>query len=186
MQLVERHVIKRADARFKAIDRAAFASKNLYNAANYVVRQSFIHEGVYLNYHEMHRRMQDHEAYQALPAKVAQWVLQLLDKNWAELLRGACRLAERPDEVPGASQAARLQGQAGGAQSADLHRAGAERSRTASGLDRPVHVGHHRPDQAAERPTGAHHPTPRLLCRGSDLRARPATGGGRPIAARWL
>jgi putative transposase len=82
MHLVERHVIKRTDPRFAAIDRAAFASKNLYNAANYVVRQAFIHEGVYLNYPEMHRRMKDHDAYQALPAKVAQWVLRLLDKNW--------------------------------------------------------------------------------------------------------
>jgi putative transposase len=52
MQLVETHVIKRTDARFVIIDAAAFASKNLHNAANYVVRQSFIHEGVYLNYHE--------------------------------------------------------------------------------------------------------------------------------------
>src|SRR5260221_4889313 len=82
MQLVERHVIQRADPRFKPIDAAAFASKNLYNTANYVVRQSFIHEGVSLTYHEMHRRMKDHEAYQKLPAKVAQWVLRLLDKNW--------------------------------------------------------------------------------------------------------
>jgi putative transposase len=82
MQLVERHVIKRADPRFVAIDAAAFASKNLYNAANYIVRQSFIAEGVYLNYPEMDRRMQGHEAYQALPAKVAQWVLRFLDQNW--------------------------------------------------------------------------------------------------------
>ena len=82
MQLVERHIIKRADARYAPIDAAAFASKNLYNAANYLVRQSFISEGVYLNYHEMDRRMQGHEAYKALPAKVAQWVLRLLEKNW--------------------------------------------------------------------------------------------------------
>ena len=54
MQLVERHVIRRADRRFAAIDRAAFASKNLYNAANYVVRQSFLHEGVYLDCRELH------------------------------------------------------------------------------------------------------------------------------------
>src|SRR5260221_13766153 len=46
MHLVERHVIKRADPRFTAIDAAAFASKNLYNAANYVVRHSFIRDGV--------------------------------------------------------------------------------------------------------------------------------------------
>jgi putative transposase len=82
MQLVERHMIKRADSRFQVIDHAAFASKNLYNAANYIVRQSFIDEGVYLNYLDVNRRMQGHDAYESLPAKVAQWVLRLLEKNW--------------------------------------------------------------------------------------------------------
>jgi putative transposase len=93
MELVERHVIKRTDARFGAIDAAAFASKNLYNAANYVIRQSFIREGVYLGYYEMHRRMKDHEAYQALPAKVAQRVLRILDKNWQSFFaaKAACQ-----------------------------------------------------------------------------------------------
>jgi putative transposase len=96
MQLVERHVIKQADPRFAAIDAAAFASKNLYNAANYVVRQSFIHTGVYLNYHDMHRRMKDHEAYNALPAKVAQWVLRLLDKNWQSFFAALAAWQEDP------------------------------------------------------------------------------------------
>jgi putative transposase len=82
MQLVERHAIRRTDPRFAVIDAAAFASKNLYNAASYVIRQSFIREGVYLDYHEMHRRMKDHVAYRALPAKVAQQVLMALDRNW--------------------------------------------------------------------------------------------------------
>jgi putative transposase len=82
MQLVERHLIKPTDPRYAAIERAACASKNLYNAANYVVRQCFIHEGVYLNDQAMHRRLKDHEAYHALPAKVAQWVLRLVDQNW--------------------------------------------------------------------------------------------------------
>jgi putative transposase len=82
MRLVERHVIKRADPRFAPIDRAAFAAKNPYNAANYEVRQAFFTQGVYLRYPEMHERMKTHEAYKALPAKVAQWVLRLLDQNW--------------------------------------------------------------------------------------------------------
>jgi len=82
MQLVERHVIKCADPRFATIDAASFASKNVYNAANHMVRQSYIHEFAYLNYHDMDRRIQDHEAYRALPAKVAQWVLRLLEKKW--------------------------------------------------------------------------------------------------------
>src|SRR2546425_10005664 len=82
MQLVEQHVIDRSDPRFVVIDAAAFKSKNLYNAALYEMRQTFIHEGIYLSYEEMDKRMQSHEAYQALPAKVSQQVLSLLAKNW--------------------------------------------------------------------------------------------------------
>ncbi len=62
MQLVEQHVINKSDTRYAAIDQAAFASKNLYNAGNYEVRQAYISEERYLNYHEMDRRMQPHEA----------------------------------------------------------------------------------------------------------------------------
>ncbi len=82
MQWVEKHVIDRADSRFDALDAACFASKNLYNASLYEVRQAFVFEGTYLNYQEMDRRMQSHEAYKALPAKVAQQVLLLLERNW--------------------------------------------------------------------------------------------------------
>ena len=46
MQLVERHLIRKDDPRFAIIDAAAFASKNLYNQANYQIRQSFIHADI--------------------------------------------------------------------------------------------------------------------------------------------
>ena len=82
MQLTEQHVIDQSDPRFAVIDAAAFKSKNLYNASLYEMRQAFIHEGIYLSYEEMDKRMQSHEAYQALPAKVSQQVLSLLAKNW--------------------------------------------------------------------------------------------------------
>jgi putative transposase len=82
MQLVERHVIKRADPRFAAIDRAAFASKNLYNAANYIVRQAYLHEGIWLNFAAIYRRIKDHDAYCALPRKVSNDVLRQLDHDW--------------------------------------------------------------------------------------------------------
>ena len=39
VQLAEQHRIDRHDPRFAAIDAAAFTSKNLYNAALYVVDQ---------------------------------------------------------------------------------------------------------------------------------------------------
>src|SRR5215831_2658056 len=101
MQLVEQHVIDRKDPRYSAIDEAAFKSKNLYNAALYEIRQSFIHMGVYLDYNEMDRRMQSYEAYKALPAKVSQQVLILLHKNWTSFFEALEAYKEDPSKFTG-------------------------------------------------------------------------------------
>ena len=101
MQLVEQHVIGRNDPRYGVIDEAAFASKNLYNAALYELRQAFIHEGVYLSYEEMDTRMQQHEAYQALPAKVSQQVLRQLAAAWKSYFEACQAYAEYPEQFLG-------------------------------------------------------------------------------------
>ena len=101
MQLVEQHVINRNDPRYDVIDAAAFKSKNLYNAALYEIRQAFIHEGLYLDYNEMDKRMQSHEAYKALPAKVSQQILILLDKNWTSFKEGLKAYEEDPSKFTG-------------------------------------------------------------------------------------
>jgi putative transposase len=101
VQLVEQHCIDRNDPRYSVIDEAAFKSKNLYNAALYEIRQSFIHEGKYLNYNEIQRRMQSHEAYKALPAKVSQQVLVLLDKNWTAFFEARAAYEEDPSKFTG-------------------------------------------------------------------------------------
>ena len=82
MQLVEQHCISKSDPRYTVIDAAAFKSKNLYNAALYEMRQAFIFQGKHITYKHMDTLMQQHEAYKALPAKVAQWVLKQLDEVW--------------------------------------------------------------------------------------------------------
>jgi len=71
MHLTEQHVIDRKDPRFAVIDAAAFASKNLYNAALYEIRQAYIFQGRYLTYTEMDKRMQQHEAYKTFLAEVS-------------------------------------------------------------------------------------------------------------------
>jgi putative transposase len=101
MQLVESHIIKPTDPRYRAIDAACFASKNLYNAALYEIRQAFIHDGMYLSYPTMDKRMQSHEAYKALPAKVAQQVLKLLDKNWQAFFKAIAAWREHPEQFLG-------------------------------------------------------------------------------------
>ena len=82
MHLVEQHRIDRHDARFTAIDAAAFASKNLYNAALFLTRQAFIHEHRVIAYPGLAREMKTTEQYRALPRKVSQWVLKQVALAW--------------------------------------------------------------------------------------------------------
>jgi putative transposase len=101
MQLVEQHVLDQQDARYAVIDTAAFASKNLYNAALYLVRHSFIHQGIYLSYPEVYHQMKVHEAYRFLPTKVSQQVMKLLDKNWKSYFAACKAYAEDPGKFLG-------------------------------------------------------------------------------------
>jgi putative transposase len=101
MQLTEQHVIGRSDPRFAVIDDAAFKAKNLYNAALYIVRQSFIFEGKYLNYNKMDKLMQRHEAYQALPRKVSQQVLKKLHDNWVSFFKQCEAYRNDPSKFTG-------------------------------------------------------------------------------------
>ena len=104
MKLVEQHLIRRSDPRFAAIDRAAFASKNLYNQANYQIRQAFLHEGKYLPYVEIFHRLKHHDAYCALPRKVSNSILIQLHKNWVAFFKANEVYQEDPSKCVGRPQ----------------------------------------------------------------------------------
>lgn len=101
MQLVEQHCINKNDVRYAVIDVAAFASKNLYNAANYLVRQSFLHDRIYKGYATVYHEVKSHESYQALPAKVANDVLRLLEKNWKSFFKAMQAYKQDPSQFVG-------------------------------------------------------------------------------------
>jgi putative transposase len=101
VQLVEQHCIRKSDPRYAIIDEAAFKSKNLYNAALYEMRQAFIHQGIYLSYEEMDKRMQSHEAYKAIPAKVSQHVLKQLADAWKAFREAKASYEEDPSRFTG-------------------------------------------------------------------------------------
>ena len=93
MNLVEKHIISPGSEFFAEAERVSFLSKNLYNYANYIVRQEFIKTSkekelgkrtfaIYLNYHEIRKMLQGQVDYIALPQKVANHTLRLLDKAW--------------------------------------------------------------------------------------------------------
>lgn len=85
MQLVEKHIIKDGSCLYKEIDNLAFLSKNLYNKANYIIRQEYIFNCEnYISYPELHRQLvKDKDVdYYALPTKISQQTLRVLDQNW--------------------------------------------------------------------------------------------------------
>jgi putative transposase len=102
MQLTERHVIKRTDPRFAAIDHAAFAAKNLYNAANYLMRQAYIFEGEQvLSYETLYHQAKHLPSYQDLPRKVSQQVLKTVQKNWKGFLAAKRAWTLHPEKFLG-------------------------------------------------------------------------------------
>ena len=80
MYLVERHVIKNN----RELDEVCFNSKNLYNKALYLIRQHYFETKSHLNYYGVNRLMVDSkdEDYYALPTKVSNQTLMLLDRNF--------------------------------------------------------------------------------------------------------
>lgn len=84
MYLVERHIIKSNNPLYKELDNVCFLSKNLYNKALYIVRQHYFNTKEYLNYYKVNRKLIDSKDvdYYALPCKVSNQTLRLLDRNF--------------------------------------------------------------------------------------------------------
>lgn len=76
----------------ETISGLSHASKNLYNAGNYLMRQKFFEnnklyketkqKGNVLLYNQLYHLLKCTEEYKALPAKTSQQVLRLLEKSW--------------------------------------------------------------------------------------------------------
>ena len=80
MQRVERHIL----AGTPALDDLTFRAKNLYNAANYHVRQTFIFTGLMPSEYDISTFFAfiDDPDYRALPAQNSQQVIKTLFSNW--------------------------------------------------------------------------------------------------------
>ncbi|TRT73981.1 MAG: transposase [Microcystis sp. M_OC_Ca_00000000_S217Cul] len=101
MLVAERHIIKKGHRFWAEIDNLSWQSKNLYNSANYLIRQNFIYGHGYLTYNQMASLMKKTEQYQALPAKVSQQVLRGLDRNWQSFFAAASEFKSHPDKFLG-------------------------------------------------------------------------------------
>ncbi|MFX1319442.1 MAG: RNA-guided endonuclease InsQ/TnpB family protein [Promethearchaeota archaeon] len=64
------------------ISKLCHLAKNLYNLANYHIRQTFIFQGRWIRYGELYSLLKTTSAYRNLPLQTAQQVLRRLDQNW--------------------------------------------------------------------------------------------------------
>ena len=80
VQRVERHIIKSIDKRFNAIKEVCHNSKNLYNYANYLLRQNFITQKSIPKEYELSTNLtkENQIDYRNLPSQTAGQVIKLL------------------------------------------------------------------------------------------------------------
>ena len=101
MQLVEQHVIDRQDARFKTVDAACFASKNLYNCVLYQMRQDFFAGKKADGYAKLAHALKGTPEFKALPAKVAQWVIRQASGDWWNFWKAHQAYKQNPAKFTG-------------------------------------------------------------------------------------
>ena len=93
MQRVERHIILNS----KAVDQLCFKSKNLYNLANYYIRQNFVKSKTWLRYQTLDKLLKQEQAYKDLPAQTSQQVLRVLDKSWISFFNAVKSYKKNPN-----------------------------------------------------------------------------------------
>jgi putative transposase len=89
MYLTEKHIIKKANKLFEELDNLSFLSKNLYNSTLYAIRQHYFETKKYLNYYDINRIFinSNQQDYIKLPRKVANHVLQQVDKSFKSFFK---------------------------------------------------------------------------------------------------
>lgn len=84
----EQQVIRKSHPLWSLIDEMCFNAKNLYNYANYIIRQEYAQNKRYIPYREMNFNLKTHSKYKDCMSQPANCVLRLLDKNWKSFFRG--------------------------------------------------------------------------------------------------
>jgi putative transposase len=101
MTRVERQVIKRSHPLWGVIDDMCFKAKNLYNYANYILRQEFIQNNNYISYRQMNKELKTHEEYKECMSQPANCILRLLDKNWKSYFQAIKQYSKYPNKFLG-------------------------------------------------------------------------------------
>ena len=97
----ERHKIDTNHPMYKIVDKYCFKSKNLYNYANYIIRQRYIKEGVFIPYGKLTKEIKHHDPFKDIGSNSGQHTLKLLEKNWKSYFHGFKDWQDNPHKYNG-------------------------------------------------------------------------------------
>lgn len=106
---IERHVVKRKSKYGEILNHFSHLTNNLYNHANFIVRQNFFNnlnekgKSKYLSFYQMNKivRRMDEENYQQLPKQTAQQTLKVLHQNWQSFFKSIKDYKTNPSKYKG-------------------------------------------------------------------------------------
>lgn len=102
---VEKHILKQNNKYYSLIDDFCLKAKNLYNHANYIIRQEFCLSNKWIRYSDldsMLKKDKDYPDYANMPtARSAQQILRLLDKNWVSFFKSIKDWSRHKDKYLG-------------------------------------------------------------------------------------
>ena len=101
---IEQQIIRKSHPLWNTIDKMCFNAKNLYNYANYIIRQEYIKSKTYIPYKEMNFNLKTHQQYKNCMSQPANSVLRLLDKNWKSFFEGLKEYQKNPSKFLGRPQ----------------------------------------------------------------------------------
>ncbi|MFX1465088.1 MAG: RNA-guided endonuclease InsQ/TnpB family protein [Promethearchaeota archaeon] len=73
-------------------------SKNLYNEANYAIKQSLKAQGTWIRYTQLYHQLKLSTNYQQLPAQTGQQILRLLDSAWNSFFKAIKEWKRHPEK----------------------------------------------------------------------------------------
>lgn len=97
----ETHVINKNHRLFSYCDVVCFKSKNLYNFANYIIRQEFISSGKIISAFDLNKQLKGKDVFKALPAKTSQQIIIKLGQNWKSFLKAVKDWSKNKSKYPG-------------------------------------------------------------------------------------
>lgn len=98
---VEQQIIRKNNPIYNVVDQYCFYSKNVYNQANYIIRQEFINNNNKLSAYDVQKLMQPMDCYKECGSQSAQKTIQLVDKMWKSYFKAIKDWKKNPSKYLG-------------------------------------------------------------------------------------